>query len=166
MGKGRVFLILVIAITLFSLLLNQYSFEYSGSVVKDFNARKALVDLDKIKNTVNENADKIPNFIKTVFGNENINIKLTTNEGTVVDLWVKTQNAKIVSLDYGELDNPTIIVYTSEDTLNRIAKSEKPTDELLYAMNSGEIRYETKTVTSGIRASIGKFLYKVIYKFK
>ena len=166
MEKHNIHIVVVVIILLFSLFLNRYSLEYSGNVVKDFSTREALEDLDKIKQTVNSNTEKFPNFVKTVFGNERINIILKMNDGSIVNLWMETENAKIINLAYGELDNPTLVVETSEDTLNRIGKSEKPIDEFLFAINNGEIRYEAKKITSGIKTGIGKFLSRIFYWIK
>lgn len=57
-------------------------------------------------------------------------------------------------------EKPSLEVYTSQSTINRIESSERPTEELLKAYKSGEIRIVKKTFMNKIKFFFAKFFIK------
>ena len=77
-------------------------------------------DLQELKTQYNNNLDKVPWIAKKIIGNERINLFLTTNTGEVIIIGGVTKSAKILQIQQSKIDNPTLNIYITENTINRL----------------------------------------------
>ena len=83
---------------------------------------------------INDNINQIPDIFVSIFGNERMSVYVDDLTYAVV-----TENNRLVSISMGEVQNKTMNVYVSRDTLNKIVTGVvSPVD----ALNQGLIKYE------------------------
>lgn len=136
----------------------------TGNVVMDISKMNSS-DLDMIKEQFNLNLDQVPRFVKSMFGNERMNIFINTGEGER-EFYVVTKKGSILELKEGSLDDPSLDMWSDQETIDRISESENPTTELRSALKSKEIRYETHAVPTKIRMGLARFSFGVYSFFK
>ncbi len=137
------------------LVLSIFSPQTSGASVIDISSL-TKDDLEVLKTEVNINLDSIPRFVKTMFGNERINIHIDNESFFAV-----TKRGRILELEKGSLDDPTMDVTMSSDTIDKIATSDDQVLVLREALRSGEIHYETHAVKSKVRVGMAKMAFNV-----
>jgi hypothetical protein len=89
----------------------------------------------------NSNLDKIPNFVKSVLGNERINAELLSAEGNRQYGIVMNEGA-IASIGTGFLENPTLEIKASKSTIKSILQADNQLNQLEYALDNDEITYD------------------------
>jgi len=99
-------------------------------------------DLKQQVDIYNQNVDEIP-FIKSLIGKERINCKISLDDETMLTIGIKTdKDAKVISLEKGELSDPTIRAYTNESTVRNIMNSGDPVSAFQDALNTEGIKFE------------------------
>ena len=78
----------------------------------------------------------MPQPFKSVFGNERINIYIDDLNMNAV-----TAEGKLIALQEGLLDDPTMNLYSTEATINKILNSENAGEDLQNALDNKEITY-------------------------
>ena len=119
-----------------------------------------LEDSDKLIEDYNKNIDSAPRVLKTLFGDERINIYLGHFESTRI-FSAETRNARLISFKEEEGKNPTLRVYINKEVLDSIINSEDPIASLMSALDSGEIKYEAV----GVKTKIKLFFTSLFLKF-
>lgn len=127
------------------------------------NVVKAIEDS---KATYNENVDQIPGFVRSIIGNERINVQIDMDDGSTVEFGVVFQNARIVKVDEPRIDDPTMRASTTENAIQNIAESENPVDAAIDALRNGDIQYEGTDTTSNIKTQTTKILTKILGTLK
>lgn len=112
--------------------------------------------LKKAADAYNKQVDELPGYAKRVVGDEriNANISVTSVEDIEADYLVYgivMDGAKIDRVNTSALDDPTLTVYTSAETLEAIAKADNPKQRALRAFNGDGIQYEAHTLMNRIR---------------
>lgn len=113
--------------------------------------------LDELKTSYNGNLGKVPWVVKQIIGNERINVYLTLNNKEVITVSGTTQNAKIISAQVGAIENPTLNIYITEQTINRLRSKEITMQQ---AIETKEIRYESQRIRTSIKAWFAKRILK------
>jgi predicted metalloendopeptidase len=90
----------------------------------------------------NQHSKDMPGIVTSLAGDERVVLNISTNSTPVVYGMIM-DGMKIETLDNGPVDNPTLKIYTSAETLTAIAESEKPRKRGVQALRQNEIRYET-----------------------
>ena len=99
-------------------------------------------DLKQQVEIYNQNVGEIP-FIKSLIGKERINCEISLDDGNMLTIGIKTdKDAKVISLEKGEISDPTINAYTTENTVRNIMNSGDPVSAFQAAINSGKIKIE------------------------
>src|SRR3989338_884102 len=114
-------------------------------------------DINQFIQIYNANVDQVPDFIKSIISNEKINIEVSTAQGTL-QFYAVMQDSTIQSGSVGSLDDATLLISTSEETIRRIAASPDPVGELKIALNTGDVSYSGLGVFSSIKYGIISFL--------
>lgn len=121
-------------------------------------------DLDLKVNEYNENADQLPSFLKSLLGNEVIKLAIMTNDGKEIYLKLVTEDAYVTifekidkNTDIGE----TIVIGTSEDTIQKILSSEDPLTTFLDAKENGDIVIEPVGFVNNIVFTVANVLLKI-----
>ncbi len=94
--------------------------------------------------------------------NERVNIDLTQNDGTQRTFFIELTNKKIKKISSRESENPTLILKTSETTINHIRDSTNPRQEVFTAIDNGKINIEATSFFGKIKLGLGKFLLKFL----
>jgi hypothetical protein len=101
----------------------------------------------------NSGIDNAPGVVKTLLGDEKIQVVVTMADGTVLMAGIETKNAVIVNVIEGEIEDPTIVVEASEDAVTRIYESDDPVTAFEEAKKEGEISVRGTTFTSKLKVS-------------
>ena len=120
------------------------------------NAQIENYDPDDVKELYNKYEDKIPDFAKKLFGNERINIHIKYYK----DFYLITEDAKLLDVNEGSLDNPTLNVYTDKETADVIVTGKLSLKE---ALDEGLVSYEAVGLWSKLK--FGMFSGFVIINF-
>lgn len=115
------------------------------------------LDMENLVKTYNENLEKVPNFVKSIFGNEKIDVYIDGEK--FVGLVGK--NGNITEYKKGGLDKPTMKIYTTVETISDLIDNEK---SLAEAIKDKSIRYEgvgfAKKLKFGFIRLLGMFFFK------
>jgi plastocyanin len=102
------------------------------------------------------NADDIigtdlPNFARTLFGNQRINLHLELEDGDNEIHGLVTQNGVITEFTDSEVSNPTLNVYSTQSVITRILTSDDAGSDFSNALDNGEISYEAIGFVNRVR---------------
>jgi hypothetical protein len=116
-----------------------------------------MPEIGQIKDDYNNNIDKIPKFVKRLIGTERINCYIETEEGEIT-FYAMTKKGMIEELEEGELDDPTLIVRTSDATIEAIMEAEDPVARLKKAMKDKELTYEAQSFGKKLKWGFNRML--------
>ncbi|MBI2661899.1 hypothetical protein HYX11_00375 [Candidatus Woesearchaeota archaeon] len=77
-----------------------------------------------------------------LFANDNINIYVNLNNGQQQIVGIVTQDKKVLSMNVGAVEKPTLKVYTDEKTVLEIQNARSSVDILQAALREKKITYE------------------------
>lgn len=115
------------------------------------------LDLEKLVATYNDNLDKVPGFVKNIFGNEKINLYI---DGELF-LGLAGEGGKIVEYKKGGVDKPTMNVYTTSDTIDKLIDEDK---NLLEAVKDKSIQYQGVGFINKIKFGIIKIFQGIFLR--
>lgn len=130
----------------------------------DFSQLEENIDL--VKSTYNENLDNIPGFVKTIIGNERINVNIQMNDGKQVILGAVTKNAALEELKVGQISDPTLNIYLTESAIQKIGESSNPVDTLEEAIKNDEITYKAVGIFKKMKFGVVSTAVKMGYWFR
>lgn len=130
------------------------------------NGGDALFDeLKPMVAVYNQNVDKIP-MLQTFIGAERIRAEITLNDGSAFVFGITTDSdAKVTSLEKGEIANPTIKAYTTEATVRSILASSTPVTAFQKALETGAIRFEGVGLGNTVKLGLMKVGLKLVGLF-
>lgn len=143
-----IFAVAVVAVIL--LLLNQLR-PITFAVYDPNKVDFYLNNMNEVQSKYNAESERIPYFLRLIFGNERINATLIRLDGKRVNIAAETNNGKISNIWKGEMKNPTMQLEIREATMRKISESDNAVDALEKAIKSGEIKYGTKRVLSKVK---------------
>ena len=123
-------------------------------------------NLADIKDSYNSNLDKIPGFVKTILGSERINVVVHLDDDSLLKFQAITKDGSITTLDYGELENATIIVSTSEKVINTIQASSNPVNALELALDNNDIKVEPQTFAKKVEWGMAETIMRIVSWFR
>ena len=106
------------------------------------------INIQQLKAEHNQNLEKVPWIVKKIIGTERINLHLTTNTQEIIIIGATTESAKILSIQKGEIQDPTLKIYVTENTINRV-KDKVIT--IQQAIETEEIRFESQRIRTSIK---------------
>ncbi len=74
----------------------------------------------------NKRIDRVPKILTYLLGDERVNIKIVLSNGKTCRLSYKTKNGRITTIVEGWLKDPTIIVSTNQNVIEKINALEDP----------------------------------------
>jgi len=77
-----------------------------------------------------------------LFANEKVNVYVTADDGLEFIVGVETKNKKVVLVQEGGVEKPTLQVYTSEKVIREIMAAHDPVAELQQGLQGGKITYK------------------------
>jgi len=108
-------------------------------------------NLSEYEDTVNQHTDELPDWIKDLVGDEDVNVYINEGQNDSFNLSIKMDGLKVQNMTDSALDNPKIEVWTSTDVIQNITESEEPVGDMQEAINNGEIRYEANDTWTKVK---------------
>ena len=104
------------------------------------------------KRIIEQNLDKfeMPPGIKSIFGNDKVNLELVMDTGDVENIYINAEGGKIKELSMGHKDDATISVKLGESTVKDLANSNDKED-LKDILKSGDIEYKGETFFAKVK---------------
>ena len=103
---------------------------------------------------------ELPDYVAALFGDEVANIHIE-NSGVTTVYGIVTNDGVITEFRESELDDPTINIYTDQDTINDIQSSQNPLLELRVALDEDRITYQAVGVLNRIRWGFTNLMSRV-----
>jgi hypothetical protein len=128
----------------------------------------AMVDVNNLQKSIddyNSNIDKAPSVLKTLLGDERVNITILLNNSSTISWGFETQNARIVRSEVGGIENPTIDVFTTEGAIYSVQNATDPLAAYKSAEQSGQVRIEGKTLGAKLKLGAALSSGEVIKSF-
>lgn len=117
----------------------------------------------------NQQFSQLPGPVKSIFGNQTIEVELKLNDGSVETLGIITKDEAISLLTYGLPIKETLKVWIDEETANTIANSSDIQTAFTNAVNQKKLKYEGITADAQFTTFIADlvvFASTVINAFK
>ena len=96
----------------------------TGAQNVDFSDPDSLFQfIDKGSAEINKYNDQVPSFLKSLFGNERIIGTIYLSSGDALIVGAVTKDGKVIQFQRGEIDNPTLKVYTDESVIRKLMSS-------------------------------------------
>jgi|TARA_B100002003_G_scaffold242839_1_gene266384 alpha-galactosidase len=124
----------------------------------------SLDDLSTVKETLNTIA--MPGFVVGLFGNERINLQVTRHDFSEALIGIVTEDGKVLEIDDRTLENPTLIVTTTEQTMEDIFEASDPFNALSEALSSGDLSYKAVTFGNKLKLGFGRVIITVVGWFR
>ncbi len=86
--------------------------------------------------------EELPKPLGTLFGNEQINFYLALNNGEEIVISLVTEDKVIKSVSTEEVTEPSLNVYSDEDTVRKLLASNNPVPLLKKALDEKKITYK------------------------
>lgn len=133
---------------------------YTGKIIEINSLDDVMNNLDRIKTEYNNNLEYVPGFVKTIFGNEIINISVNRNNEQIINLGIETEDGKITKLS--NITSPyTMNVWLNEETFEKILKSDNQIDTLKESLDNKEINYQGLRFPTKIKTGFAKFFVNI-----
>ena len=114
---------------------------------------------------LNENIGQVPQFVMDSFGEGKTNVTLLTKDGQEKEFAVNVQENHLVGAVEGHVPDADAQIELNEETIQKIAQSSEPVEEIANSINSGEIKYKAlspKNALKEIFLGIISFFLKII----
>jgi hypothetical protein len=155
----------VIASFLIVLLLATALTVLVPSVVGVNGGDALFAEIESMVPVYNQNVDKIP-MLQTFIGAERIRAEITLNDGSALIFGITTDSdARVTSLEKGEIADPTIKAYTTEATVRSILASSTPVTAFEDALETGTISFEGVGLGNTIKLGLMKVGLKLVGLF-
>jgi pectin methylesterase-like acyl-CoA thioesterase len=107
----------------------------SGAKV-EFNSLQELVD------SYNVNIEKAPQFITKILGSETFDFTIPLNNGTTLRWGFEMQDAKIINSSQGGIENPSIVIYATEEAIDNVLAAQDTTAAYRKAEQEGQMKID------------------------
>jgi hypothetical protein len=111
-------------------------------------------NIQPIINSYNSQIEGAPQLLKMLLGSEVIEIDVLLSNGTSDKLEMKTENAEITRVAYGDFEKPTISIYTTEGTILKIWTAEDRITVFQEEKDAGNITIRGNTFTASIKLGL------------
>ncbi|MDP2217317.1 MAG: hypothetical protein Q8J68_08535 [Methanolobus sp.] len=121
-------------------------------------------DLENKVNEYNQNAEYVPSYLKSLLGNEVIQLVIVTDDGEERYIKAITEDAYITTFE--EVDentefDATMVVGANEATVRTIINSQNPLQEFIAAKDNGEIVIEPVGFVNTVKYTVANVVMKV-----
>lgn len=115
-------------------------------------------NIEDLKSNYNKNLDTVPGIVKSLIGNEIINLYFTPSNGPTVVMGTKTYDAMILTLQDKPYEKPTMNVYISENTVQALMDNKMTVQE---ALDLGKIKYKSLRFKTKVKTGLVKPIFRV-----
>lgn len=107
--------------------------------------------LTEYKQIANQNSDQLPDFVKDLVGNQDINIYINQNMSESYNLSLQMNGTNVETIDNRSLEQPDVEVWTSTEIINNISESENPVEQMKKAINEDKVKYQANDTWTKIK---------------
>lgn len=115
------------------------------------NASFGYPTVEKYVDIYNDKVSGAPDILKNLLGNEKIDISVTMSNGSVLRVGLETDNGAISQVIKGEVENPTIVVVTTESAISAVTGSSDPISAFQKQMDMGQVRIEGENLVTRMK---------------
>lgn len=101
-----------------------------------------MKETQKHIDSYNRNIDRAPEILKSILGDEKINLQIARNNASTFRVGLDMVSGRINGTVPGGWDDPTIIIDTSEESINNIRSSRDPIVTFEDEREAGRINFE------------------------
>jgi hypothetical protein len=103
-----------------------------------------MAETQKNIDAYNKNIDKAPAILKSIMGNEKINLDITRDDGSVFRVGLDVVGGRINDTIIGDWNDPSITITSTESAINDTRLSKDPITTFQNERNQGQITFEAK----------------------
>jgi len=107
--------------------------------------------LNDYKDTANQHSDQLPDFVKDLVDDQDINVYIDRNQSESYNLSLQMNGTRVETIDNQSLEQPDIEVWTSTDIIENISESEQPVEQIRTAIDEDEIEYQANDTWTKIK---------------
>jgi len=107
--------------------------------------------LDEYKDIANQNSDRLPDFVKNLAGNQDINVYIDRQDAESYNLSIQTNSTMIENVEDSSLDQPDIEIWTSTRVIENVSESDQPVERIKTAINEEDIEYQANDTWTKIK---------------
>jgi hypothetical protein len=115
----------------------------------EFNLEQEI--LNEYKEVANSNSDKLPDFVKNLVGDQNINVYVNRDHSESFNMSLKMNGTQVEAIGNHSLEDPDLEIWTSTDIIQNISESERPVEQVKAAIDEDKIRYEANDTWTKIQ---------------
>lgn len=108
-------------------------------------------NLDDYREMANNHSDELPDFVKDLVGDQDINVYIDSNLSESYNLSLQMNGTEIENIDNQSLEQPDLEVWTSADIIQNISESDQPVEQMRTAINEDEIEYQANDTWTKIK---------------
>lgn len=117
------------------------------------------INLTALKSTYNENTARVPEFLGSLIGDQNIAINLSNienDQGMLEEevIGIKTDGKNISSIQWGEYNETTLKIWINQEDINQLMETDQPLQTLKEMLKNGDVRYETYTLANKVKMTL------------
>ena len=109
---------------------------------------------------------ELPTPVAVLFGDERANIQITLDTGMPLELYVVSKEGIVQDIDIGQLDDPTIVIKTSQQAVQKIGIAKDPLEEFQKARKDGRVSIEAVTFGGKLKIGFLGVVAKVVSWFR
>ena len=113
----------------------------------------AFEDIQHAVDIYNSGMENAPEVVKTLLGDERVQIEITKSDGTFLLAGLETKDGVVVNTTEGEIEDPTIVVNATEDAITGVIESDNPVAAFEEAKGNGEITIEGMTWSAKLKVA-------------
>lgn len=101
-----------------------------------------MAETQKHIDSYNRNIDRAPEVLKTIMGDERINLEVSKDNASTFRVGLDMKSARINKTIEGGWEDPTITINASEEAINNIRLSKEPIVAFQKERDDGRITFE------------------------
>jgi len=93
----------------------------------------------------NSGVENAPSVVKTLLGSERIQVDVLRENGTTLFVGLETDNAIVVNVIEGQIEDPTIVLEAQEGAIIKILQAQDPVVVFQQSRDNGDVTITGKT---------------------
>lgn len=107
--------------------------------------------LNNYKDIANNHSDELPEFVKDLVGDQDINIYIDRNQSESYNLSLQMNGTQVKNISNQSLEQSDIEVWTSTEIIENISESDQPVEDMRAAINEEKIEYQANDTWTKIK---------------
>lgn len=143
---------LLAAVLVLSLVGSVGATSLDEDVIQQALENTTAEQLQQLKQEVNANSENVPDFVKSIAGDQRINLYINASQEESFRL--ETTGSSILVLEEGSWDSPTLEIWTDSGTLTEFVNSDEPGKLVREKLDDGGVNYEAHGFWNTLKFSL------------